>query len=82
MADLDHAMRDIYKYFVNGSFVAAKPVALHTGGFEHRPQKLKFGAQCGGYAPYFLNFLIPNTALRHLNGTLCVQIQIIKIYLS
>jgi len=76
MGDLDHATRDIYKYFVNDPFGCRKTMHLAHGGFDHRQQKLKSGAQGGGHAPYifhFFFFLISKTAVRHLNGTICVQ---------
>ena len=76
MGDLDHATRDIYKYFVNGPFGCRKAMQLALGGFDHRQQKLKSGAHGGGHAPdifhFFFFFLISKTAVRHLNGTICV----------
>ncbi len=76
MGDLDHATRDIYKYFVNDPFGCRKSTQLARGDFGHTPQKLKFGAHGGGHAPeifhFFFFFLISKTAVRHLNGTICV----------
>ena len=56
MGDLDHATRDIYKYFVNGPFGCRKAMQLALGGFDHRQQKLKSGAQGGGHAPDIFHF--------------------------
>ncbi len=50
MADLDHAIRDIYKYFGNGHG-CRKAGRFDHWGFDDRPQKLKFGPQGGGHAP-------------------------------
>ena len=56
MGDLDHATRDIYKYFVNDPFGCRKTMHLALGGFDHRQQKLKSGAQGGGHAPDIFHF--------------------------
>jgi len=43
-------------------------------GFDHRQQNLNSMRKLGVMRQIFLIFLITNTAVRHLNGTLYVQI--------